>query len=299
MPVAQRRRTRRRPADDARPPASEVRDGGGEEAAPGPSIEVVPADVSAEVDREGADRLPAGAVIRAQGLRKVYRGRAVVKDVSIQVHQGEVVGLLGPNGAGKTTTFYMVVGLTRPDRGRIFLDDEEISDLPMYLRAQRGLSYLPQEPSVFRKMSVENNLRAVFETQSLTSAEMRRRIDQLIHELDLERVRKSFGHELSGGERRRVEIARALAIDPRFVLLDEPFAGIDPKAVLGIQQIVRHLRNMGIGILITDHNVRETLSITDRAYIINNGEILRAGSPEVLSSDPQVRKIYLGDGFRL
>ena len=238
------------------------------------------------------------STIRTQSLRKVYRGRAVVRGVSLEVSQGEVVGLLGPNGAGKTTTFYMVVGLTKPDDGRVFLGDEDISSLPMYVRAQKGISYLPQEPSVFRRLSVEQNLRAVFETQPISHAEMESRLDQLIAEFRLEKVRHSQGHQLSGGERRRVEIARALAIDPDFLLLDEPFAGIDPIAVLDIQAIIRHLQSMGIGILITDHNVRETLSITDRAYIINNGDILRAGTPQDLASDPKVRKIYLGEDFR-
>ncbi|MDA8017425.1 MAG: LPS export ABC transporter ATP-binding protein [Thermoanaerobaculia bacterium] len=237
--------------------------------------------------------------LATRNLRKVYRGRAVVNDVSIEVRQGEIVGLLGPNGAGKTTTFYMVVGLTPPDRGQVVLGDTDITELPMYLRAQRGISYLPQEASVFRKMSVENNLRAVFETLDLARAERTRRADVLIQEFNLEHVRKSQGYMLSGGERRRVEIARALAIDPLFILLDEPFAGIDPIAVLEIQGIIRHLKEMGIGVLITDHSVRETLKITDRAYIINNGEILRSGSPEELSSDPQVRKIYLGEEFTL
>jgi lipopolysaccharide export system ATP-binding protein len=237
--------------------------------------------------------------LSTRGLRKVYRARAVVAGVSIEVRPGEVVGLLGPNGAGKTTTFYMVVGLTPPDSGQVFLGEEEITDLPMYLRAQRGISYLPQEPSIFRRMSVENNLRAVFETLDLPHAEQERRIDQLIEELGLGRVRKSLGYALSGGERRRVEIARALVIDPWYILLDEPFAGIDPIAVLDIQGIIRHLREMGIGILITDHNVRETLKITNRAYIINNGEILRSGTPTELSADPEVRKIYLGEEFRL
>ena len=232
-------------------------------------------------------------------LRKVYRARAVVNGVSIEVHPGEVVGLLGPNGAGKTTTFYMVVGLTPPDAGQVFLGEDDITELPMYLRAQRGISYLPQEPSIFRRMSVENNLRAVFETLDLPHAEQERRIDMLIEELGLSRVRASPGYALSGGERRRVEIARALVIDPWYILLDEPFAGIDPLAVLDIQGIIRHLRKMGIGILITDHNVRETLKITDRAYIINNGEILRSGTPSELSADPEVRKIYLGEEFRL
>jgi len=232
-------------------------------------------------------------------LRKVYRGRAVVQDVTIEVGPGEVVGLLGPNGAGKTTTFYMVVGLTPPDGGRVYLGDEEITLLPMYQRAQRGIGYLPQEPSVFRKMSVEDNLRAVFETLDLSHAEQERRIDRLLEDFRLQRVRKNLGYTLSGGERRRVEIARALVISPSFILLDEPFAGIDPIAVLDIQGIIGHLREMGIGVLITDHNVRETLKITNRAYIINNGAILRTGAPEELSADPQVRKIYLGEGFQL
>ena len=235
----------------------------------------------------------------ARQLRKVYRGRAVVDGVSIEVHPGEVVGLLGPNGAGKTTTFYMVVGLTLPDAGSVYLGDEEITPLPMYQRAQRGISYLPQEPSVFRRLSVTDNLRAIFETLDLAHAEQERRVDRLIEEFKLQRVRDSKGYMLSGGERRRVEIARALAISPAYILLDEPFAGIDPIAVLDIQGIINHLKQMGIGVLITDHNVRETLRITDRAYIINNGAILRAGSPLELSTDAQVRKIYLGEGFNL
>jgi len=234
-----------------------------------------------------------------ENLRKVYRGRAVVKDVSIELAPGQIVGLLGPNGAGKTTTFYMVVGLTPPDSGQVFLGDEDITELPMYLRAQRGISYLPQEPSVFRKMSVEDNLRAIFETLDLSHAEQERRIDQLVEELGLVKVRRTPGYALSGGERRRVEIARALVINPWYILLDEPFAGIDPIAVLDIQGIIRHLKSMGIGVLITDHNVRETLKITDRAYIINEGGILRAGTPSELSSDAQVKKIYLGEEFSL
>ena len=238
-------------------------------------------------------------VLATQGLRKVYRGRAVVNEVSIAVERSEIVGLLGPNGAGKTTTFYMVVGLTPPDRGTVTLGDVDITALPMYMRAQQGISYLPQEASIFRKMTVEGNLRAIFETLDLPRAEQKRRTDMLIEEFGLEGVHKSAGYALSGGERRRVEIARALAIDPLFVLLDEPFAGIDPIAVVDIQNIVRRLKEMGIGVLITDHNVRETLKITDRAYIINNGEILRTGSPSELSADPQVRKIYLGDEFSL
>ncbi len=232
-------------------------------------------------------------------LRKVYGGRAVVDKVSIEVNPGEIVGLLGPNGAGKTTTFYMVVGLTRPDSGEIYLGEERISDLPMYQRAKEGISYLPQEASVFRKLTVEENLRAIFQTLDLPRQEQERRIEQLLNQFGLEQVRKTQGYLLSGGERRRVEIARALVIEPLFVLLDEPFAGIDPIAVIDIQEIIRHLRQMGIGVLITDHNVRETLKITDRAYIINNGEILRTGRPNELSADPQVRQIYLGEDFTL
>jgi lipopolysaccharide export system ATP-binding protein len=237
--------------------------------------------------------------LTAKNVRKVYGGRAVVKDVSLEVAPGEIVGLLGPNGAGKTTTFYMVVGVVPPDQGRVHLGGEDITELPMYLRAQRGISYLPQEPSVFRKLSVEDNLRAIFETLDLARGEQERRIGQLLSDFGLERVAKTPGFALSGGERRRVEIARALVINPWYILLDEPFAGIDPIAVLDIQGIVRHLKAMGIGVLITDHNVRETLKITDRAYIITNGEILRSGSPEELSRDPQVKKVYLGEEFTL
>jgi lipopolysaccharide export system ATP-binding protein len=237
--------------------------------------------------------------LRTESLCKSYRGRGVVKGVSIEVHGGEVVGLLGPNGAGKTTTFYMVVGLAPPDAGRVFLGPQEITYLPMYQRAERGISYLPQEPSVFRRLTVQQNLHAILETRDLSPDERSRRVERLIGEFGLERVRASQGYALSGGERRRVEIARALTIDPAFILLDEPFAGIDPIAVLDIQGIIKRLREMGIGVLITDHNVRETLRITDRAYIINNGEILRAGSPDELSADAQVRKIYLGENFRL
>jgi len=229
----------------------------------------------------------------------VYRGRAAVAGVSLEINLGEVVGLLGPNGAGKTTTFYMVVGLTPPDAGRVLLGGEDITSLPMYLRARRGISYLPQEPSIFRRMSVEDNLRAVFETLDISVAEQRRRTNELLEDFGLEVVRRNKGYELSGGERRRVEIARALALSPSYVLLDEPFAGIDPIAVEDIQGIIQHLRAMGIGVLITDHNVRETLKIIDRAYIINNGEILCSGEPSTLSRDPEVRRIYLGDDFEL
>ncbi len=232
-------------------------------------------------------------------LRKIYGGRAVVDKVSIEIDPGEIVGLLGPNGAGKTTTFYMVVGLTPPDAGEIYIGDERISDLPMYLRAKRGISYLPQEASIFRKLTVEENLRAIFQTLDLPRREQERRIETLLVQFGLDQVRKTQGYLLSGGERRRVEIARALVIEPLFVLLDEPFAGIDPIAVIDIQEIIQHLRKMGIGVLITDHNVRETLKITDRAYIINNGEILRTGRPSELSADPQVRQIYLGADFTL
>ncbi|MBZ0112902.1 MAG: LPS export ABC transporter ATP-binding protein [Thermoanaerobaculia bacterium] len=237
--------------------------------------------------------------LKANDLKKSYSGRAVVAGASLEVEKGEIVGLLGPNGAGKTTCFYMVVGLTPPDEGTVLLGDEDITELPMYVRARRGISYLPQEPSVFRRMSVEDNLRAIFETLDFVHAERERRIDILLDEFGLERIRKSPGYALSGGERRRVEIARALVIEPSFILLDEPFAGIDPIAVIDIQAIIRRLKEFGIGILITDHNVRETLKITDRAYIINNGEILRSGIPQELSDDPQVRKIYLGEDFRL
>lgn len=241
-----------------------------------------------------------GLVLSARGLRKVYSGRAVVRDVTIEVAAGEIVGLLGPNGAGKTTIFYMVVGVVKPDAGRVFFGQEEITSMPMYLRARKGISYLPQEASVFRRMSVEDNLRAIFETVSdISREEKARRLDQLIDQFGLGKVRKNPGFALSGGERRRVEIARALVINPSFILLDEPFAGIDPIAVRDIQSIVSHLRDMGIGVLITDHNVRDTLKITDRAYIINDGEILRSGDPASLSMDPEVRKIYLGEDFVL
>ncbi len=237
--------------------------------------------------------------LSAEGLRKVYRGKVAVDDVSLEINLGEIVGLLGPNGAGKTTTFYMVVGLTPPDAGKVILNGEDITTLPMYLRAKQGISYLPQEPSVFRRMTVEDNLRAIFEILDLSAQERRRRTEQLLQDFGLARVRDNLGHNLSGGERRRVEIARALAINPSYLLLDEPFAGIDPIAVEDIQGIIEHLKSIGIGVLITDHNVRETLKITDRAYIINNGKILRSGAPQDLSQDPEVRKIYLGDDFTL
>jgi len=238
-------------------------------------------------------------VLKTQNLTKSYRGRVVVRDVALHVYQGEVVGLLGPNGAGKTTTFYMVVGLTPPDQGLVLLNDLDITDLPMYLRARQGISYLPQEPSVFRKLSVYDNIMAILETMNYTRQERRARTNALLGELGIEHVAQSKAYTLSGGERRRVEIARALATSPSFMLLDEPFAGIDPIAVTDIQGIIAKLRDAGIGILITDHNVRETLKITDRAYIINNGEIFRSGSPLDLSNDPEVKKVYLGESFKL
>ena len=232
-------------------------------------------------------------------ISKAYRGRRVVDDVSVKVVQGEVVGLLGPNGAGKTTSFYMIVGLISPDSGRVLLDGEDITNLPMYRRARRGISYLSQEPSVFRKLTVEENLMAILETLPLTRHKRRERMETLIEELGLEAVRRNKGYALSGGERRRVEIARSLVINPSFLLLDEPFSGIDPIQVLELQRIIADLKRAGIGILVTDHNVRETLAVTDRAYIINNGKIFRTGSPEELGSDPDVKRVYLGETFTL
>lgn len=232
-------------------------------------------------------------------ISKTYNRRKVVDDVSISLSAGEVVGLLGPNGAGKTTSFYMIVGLVTPDSGRIKLDDKDITNLPMYLRARHGISYLPQEPSVFRKLTVEDNLMAILETLPLSSRERRLRMTRLIEQLGLEKVAKSKGYMLSGGERRRVEIARSLVIEPHFLLLDEPFSGIDPIQVLELQRIIFDLKRSGIGVLVTDHNVRETLAVTDRAYIINNGSIFRAGSPEALGRDPDVKRVYLGEGFTL
>jgi lipopolysaccharide export system ATP-binding protein len=231
-------------------------------------------------------------------IAKSYRGRRVVNGVSLHINQAEVVGLLGPNGAGKTTTFYMTVGLVPPDSGRILVDGQDISDVPMYLRARNyGISYLPQEPSVFRKLSVEENIMAVLEVQPISWQDRRRKRDQLIDELGLGHIRNNMGYALSGGERRRVEIARALCIAPKFILLDEPFSGIDPIAVLDLQKIIFDLKANGIGVLITDHNVRETLSVTDRAYIINEGRIFRTGTPEQLGNDPEVKRVYLGESF--
>ncbi len=235
--------------------------------------------------------------LRTNELTKAYRGRKVVDNVSVWVKQGEVVGLLGPNGAGKTTTFYMIVGLITPDSGRVLLDDDDITPLPMYRRAHRGISYLPQEASVFRKLSVENNLMAILQTLPISRRERRERMNRLIAQMGLEQVRHNKGYALSGGERRRVEIARSLVIEPSFLLLDEPFSGIDPIQVLELQKIITDLKRAGIGILVTDHNVRETLAVVDRAYIINNGRIFRSGSPESLSNDPEVRRVYLGENF--
>jgi lipopolysaccharide export system ATP-binding protein len=237
--------------------------------------------------------------IRTTELVKIYGKRTVVKQVSVQVKQGEIVGLLGPNGAGKTTTFYMVVGLIKPDEGDIFLDDRNITSLPMFKRAQLGIGYLPQEASIFRKLSVENNISAVLEMTNLSKPDQRDKLESLLTEFRLTHVRKSPGDVLSGGERRRTEIARALAVDPKFILLDEPFAGIDPIAVEDIQVIVEQLKYKNIGILITDHNVQETLSITDRAYLLYDGKILKSGTAEELASDEQVRKLYLGQNFEL
>ncbi len=233
------------------------------------------------------------------GLVKRYRKRTVVDHVSLEVNQGEIVGLLGPNGAGKTTTFYSIIGLIRPEEGRVFLDDREITGLPMFKRAKLGIGYLPQEPSIFRKLSVEANIQAVLQFTGLSKQEQQEKLESLIREFGLEHVRKTRGDLVSGGERRRTEIARALANDPGFILLDEPFAGIDPIAVEDIQYIVAKLKQRGIGILITDHNVRETLSITDRAYLLFEGRILKSGTAEELSEDPQVRKVYLGQFFEL
>ena len=237
--------------------------------------------------------------LETREISKAYRGRRVVDGVSVSVQQGEVVGLLGPNGAGKTTSFYMIVGLISPDSGHILVDEDDITDLPMYQRARRGISYLPQEASVFRKLTVEENLLAILETLHLRARERREILERLISQLGLEQVRRSQGYMLSGGERRRVEIARSLVINPSFLLLDEPFSGIDPIQVLELQRIIFDLKRSGIGILVTDHNVRETLVVTDRAYIINNGRIFRAGSPEALGRDPEVKRVYLGESFTL
>jgi lipopolysaccharide export system ATP-binding protein len=238
-------------------------------------------------------------ILSTVDLSKSYKGRKVVDDINLKIAQGEVVGLLGPNGAGKTTTFYIIVGLASPDSGQVLLDGVDITNFPMYLRAREGISYLPQEPSIFRKLTVEENIMAVLETRPLQADQRRVRLEELIEDLGLQQVRRSYGYLLSGGERRRVEIARSLVISPSFILLDEPFSGIDPLTVLDIQKIIVRLKESGIGVLVTDHNVRETLQVTDRAYIINNGRIFRAGSPKELGNDAEVRRVYLGDSFRL
>ena len=233
----------------------------------------------------------------AKNIFKSYQGRNVVNDVSIEVNQGEIIGLLGPNGAGKTTTFYTIVGLIKPDSGNITVDNNEITSFPMYKRAQKGIGYLAQEPSVFRKLSVEDNIRAVLELRKIDKKQQEERVEKLIDEFGLQKIRKNNGDLLSGGERRRTEIARALASDPKFVLLDEPFAGVDPIAVEDIQKIISHLKKKNIGILITDHNVQETLAITDKTYLMFEGKILKAGIPEDLAEDEVVRKLYLGQNF--
>ena len=237
--------------------------------------------------------------LHSNNLVKRYKTRTVVKGVSIEVNQGEIVGLLGPNGAGKTTSFYMIVGLIRPNEGEIFLDDENITNMPMYMRAQKGIGYLAQEASVFRTLSVEDNIKTVLELTKLSASEQKDKLESLLNEFSLQKIRKSLGIQLSGGERRRTEIARCLAIDPKFILLDEPFAGVDPIAVEDIQGIVKKLVDKNIGIIITDHNVHETLSITDRAYLLYDCEILRSGTAEVLANDETVRRLYLGQNFEL
>ncbi len=242
---------------------------------------------------------PAGSNLRSDKLLKIYKKRRVVNGISIEVRSGEIVGLLGPNGAGKTTTFYMITGLIRPNGGRIFMDDHDLTKLPMYKRARKGIGYLPQEPSIFRKLNVEQNIMAILETLPISRKERKDRLEQLLEDLDVKSLAKSMAYNLSGGERRRVEIARALVTQPKFILLDEPFSGIDPITVEEIQKIIHRLKTNGLGILITDHNVRETLSVTDRAYIIFEGEILKAGNAEYLANDPEARKIYLGEKFRL
>ena len=242
---------------------------------------------------------PAGTVLQARALTKSYGRRVVVHHVNLEIRTGEVVGLLGPNGAGKTTTFYMVVGLARPDSGQVFLGEDDITALPMYQRARAGIGYLPQEASVFRKLTAEQNVLAILETLGLAAAEQRARARELLDELGILALAKQPAYSLSGGERRRLEICRALATSPAFMLLDEPFAGIDPIAVVDIQKLVGHLKDRGIGVLITDHNVRETLKITDRAYILREGEVFRSGTPGELASDEEVRRVYLGESFTL
>jgi lipopolysaccharide export system ATP-binding protein len=238
-------------------------------------------------------------LLKAQGLRKVYRGRAVVNEVDLELEQGRVVGLLGPNGAGKTTSFYMIVGFITPDRGKVILDGRDISRLPMYKRARLGIGYLPQESSIFRQLTVEENIMAILQSLKLSRARRKERMEELLEMMGVTHIRKSFGYQLSGGERRRVEIARALVTEPKFMLLDEPFAGIDPIAVADLQKVVSQLRDQGLGVLITDHNVRETLNITDRAYILYEGEIVMAGTAAEIVASDRARAIYLGESFKL
>ena len=259
------------------------------------SVTAIPQSVTPVVT---APTLPQ-MILRSDGLVKRYKKRAVVNEVSIQVKQGEIIGLLGPNGAGKTTTFYMIVGMIRPNAGRVFMDDAEITKMPMYKRARNGISYLPQEPSVFRRLSVRDNLMAILQTTPLNRKEQEEKCTRLMDEFGLTRIAASKGFILSGGERRRTEITRALALDPKFILLDEPFAGIDPIAVEDIMQIVIKLKNRNIGVLITDHNVHETLSITDRSYLLFEGKILKSGTAKYLANDPEAKKLYLGENFKL
>ena len=262
--------------------------------------DVIAAAPARDVRPEQQPQQPAGAsVLRAEHLVKSYKKRRVVRDVSLEVRQGEVVGLLGPNGAGKTTTFYMIVGMVRPTEGRVFMDDKRIDNIAMYRRARRGIGYLPQEASVFRKMTVEGNIMAILELIGYPRSKRRERTEELLEEFSITHIRKQMGYMLSGGERRRTEIARALSTNPKFILLDEPFAGIDPLAVEEIMHIIERLRARGIGILITDHNVHETLSITDRAYILIDGGIFRSGHSDELAADAEVRKRYLGESFKL
>lgn len=239
------------------------------------------------------------SILETVEISKSYRGRRVVNDVSLKVSRGEIVGLLGPNGAGKTTSFYIVVGLISPDSGKVLLDGKDLTDTPMFKRARQGISYLPQEASVFRRMSVEENLMAILQTRRMPGRERREKMNRLVEQMGLDTVRTSKGYQLSGGERRRVEIARSLAIEPKFLLLDEPFSGIDPIQVRELQRIILKLKQDGLGILVTDHNVRETLSVTDRAYIIKEGKIFRTGAPATLAEDPEVKRVYLGEGFQL
>ncbi len=247
----------------------------------------------------GSETNGSQCVLYSKGLEKSFKRRKVVDSVSIEVKCGEIVGLLGPNGAGKTTTFYMIIGFINPDRGKVMIDDTDLTNLPMFKRARRGIGYLAQEPSIFRKLSVEDNIAGILQMQRISKKESRERLENLLDDLDIKDLRHNYAYTLSGGERRRVEIARALALNPTFMLLDEPFAGIDPIAVEDIQRIISKLKENGLGILITDHNVRETLSITDRAYIMCDGKILKSGTADYLANDPEARKVYLGEKFRL